>query len=219
MSGRIVGVVPAAGHATRLQPLPSSKEVLPVGGRPVMDHLVERMRAAGCDELRIVTRPEKRDVIARARELGAVVVEGYPPTVAESLALGMRGLDPGDVVLFGFPDTVWEPADGYAALLERVEAGAEVVLGLFRTPELTRSDVVTVEPPGRVTGVYPKPSEPPSELVWGCLAARAGALLGVEAYDEPGAHLDALAREGRVAAVDFGTAFLDVGTRDAERTR
>lgn len=29
---RVVGVVPAAGHATRLQPLASAKEMVPVGG-------------------------------------------------------------------------------------------------------------------------------------------------------------------------------------------
>jgi len=40
----IVGVIPAAGHAIRLQPLSGSKELLEIGGRPVMDYLVERMR-------------------------------------------------------------------------------------------------------------------------------------------------------------------------------
>src|SRR5215211_2788599 len=90
----VVGVVPAAGHAVRLQPLPCSKEVLPVGGRPVLDYLVERMRVAPCDEVRVVTRPEKRDVAERARALGAHVVEGHPQSVADSLLLGMDGLAP-----------------------------------------------------------------------------------------------------------------------------
>ncbi|HZB36129.1 MAG TPA: NTP transferase domain-containing protein [Gaiellaceae bacterium] len=56
---RIVGVVPAAGHATRLQPLEGSKELLEIGGRPVFDYLVERLRAGGAEEIRVVTRPEK----------------------------------------------------------------------------------------------------------------------------------------------------------------
>jgi UTP-glucose-1-phosphate uridylyltransferase len=58
----IVGVIPAAGYATRLQPLPCSKEICVVGGKPVMDYLVEQMRIGGCSELRVITRPEKRDV-------------------------------------------------------------------------------------------------------------------------------------------------------------
>ena len=51
--------MPAAGHATRLQPLEGSKELLEIGGRPVFDYLVERLRAGGAEEIRVVTRPEK----------------------------------------------------------------------------------------------------------------------------------------------------------------
>ena len=72
----VVGIVPAAGYATRLQPLEGSKELLEVAGKPVMDHVLERMLAAGATELRIVTRPEKHDVIEHAATLGAAVVTG-----------------------------------------------------------------------------------------------------------------------------------------------
>ena len=47
MGRRIIGVVPAAGYARRLQPLDRSKEVLEVKGRPVLDYLLDRMRAEG----------------------------------------------------------------------------------------------------------------------------------------------------------------------------
>ena len=49
----VIGVLPAAGHATRLQPLEGSKEVLEIAGRPVIDFIVERMRRGGCEQLRI----------------------------------------------------------------------------------------------------------------------------------------------------------------------
>ena len=52
----ILGVVPAAGLATRLQPLPCSKELLRVGGAPVVDRLVAQLRAGGADTVRLVTR-------------------------------------------------------------------------------------------------------------------------------------------------------------------
>ena len=207
----LVGVIPAAGYGTRLQPIAGSKEVLPVRGRQVIDYLVERMRAAGVDELRVVTRPEKADVARRARQLGADVIRGRPANVSESILLGGEGLASGDRVLVGFPDTLWEPVDGFVRLLGALSGDVEIVLGLFRTPQLGRSDVVTVEGV-RVTGVYPKPAEPQSELVWGCLAARAGALAGLREYGEPGDYLGLLARTGVVHAVDFGTRFVDIGT-------
>ena len=109
----IIGVIPAAGQATRLQPLQGSKEMLSIGGRPVMDYLVERMRAGGCTTLRVVTRPEKTDVIAHADEIGAEVVLGNPTSVSASFVAGMAELPDDDIVLIGFPDTIWEPVDGY----------------------------------------------------------------------------------------------------------
>ena len=63
-----------------------------------------------------------------------------------------------------------------------------------------------------MTGVHVKPASPPSSLVWGCLAAKVSALEGLAGHAEPGAYLDALAREGRVHGVDFGTEFVDIGT-------
>jgi glucose-1-phosphate thymidylyltransferase len=216
----LVGLIPAAGHATRLGPRAGSKEVIEVGGRPVMDHLVERMRVAGIDELRVVTRPEKEDVVAHAGQLGARVVLGHPADVAASLLLGVDGLADGDEVLFGFPDCLWEPLDGYVLVLTALRAGAgagiHVALGLFGTPDLTRSDVVVCEPGGRVTAIFVKPDDPPADRIWGIAATRA-AVLRRELRDgtEPGVVFDALARAGRVTGVPLSDAWLDIGTPEA----
>src|SRR5687767_15687131 len=105
---RIVGVVPAAGFATRLQPLACSKEVHLVGGRPVMDYLIDRLVQAGCDDIRVVTRPEKADVIAHAERQNLTVVLAHPRSVSRSLLAGLDGVGPDDLVLLGFPDTIWE---------------------------------------------------------------------------------------------------------------
>jgi NDP-sugar pyrophosphorylase family protein len=209
----VVGVVPAAGRAERLQPLEISKEVVDVGGRPVIDYLVERMRAAPCDELRVVTRPEKRDVGEHARVLGATLVEGEPRTVSESIGLGLAGLDPEDIALIGFPDSVWEPPDGFASLLAEVDIGSDVVLGIFRSSEPERSDVVELTANGTVANVLVKPGRPPSDRIWGCAAARVRALEKLAAHDEPGLLFAWLARAGRVRGVAFPGEFIDIGTR------
>ena len=83
--------------------------MLEVAGRPIMDGLVERMRAGGCTRVRVVTRPEKLDVIAHCDELGTEVVLGRPATVSASFAAGIEGLSDDAVVLLGFPDTLWLP--------------------------------------------------------------------------------------------------------------
>lgn len=218
MLGRmaIVGVVPAAGYATRLAPLPCSKEVLPVLGRPVLEYVVERMRLAAA-EIRVVTRPEKEDVAEHARSRGAAVIEGRPASVAESVRLGCGGLSPDDVVLLGFPDSLWEPEDGFVQLVDALDDVYHVALGCFRSRELERSDVVVADDRGRVRAVQVKPDRPASDLVWGCAAARAHALAGLAEVDEPGRLFDRLARRGLVRALVFPGEFVDIGIPEALR--
>lgn len=209
----MIGVIPAAGRAARLQPLQGSKELLSVGGRPVLEYLVTRMRVAGAREIVVVTRPDKPDVDQHALALGLRVVRGTPVTVSESLALGLRGADDEEIVLLGFPDTIWEPANGFTRLLEELP-GADAVLGVFRSPEPERSDVVALEG-DRVLSVDVKPAKPRSSLIWGCAAARTSALAGLGRHDEPGALFGELAAQGRVRAVPFPGQMIDVGTPEA----
>ena len=121
-----IGVIPAAGFATRLQPIECSKEVYPLHGRPVMDYLLERMAAASPDEIRVVTRPDKLDVAENARRWGATVVEGHPASLADSFATGIGDADPDDVILMGFPDSIWEPVDGYRQIVPLLDRGYDV---------------------------------------------------------------------------------------------
>jgi NDP-sugar pyrophosphorylase family protein len=175
-----------------------------------MEHLLDRLRAAGSDEIRVVTRAEKHDVVAIAEAAGAIVVTGEPPTVPASLALGVEGLAPDDVVLFGFPDTLWEPRDAFATLAAELD-GWQACLGVFRSTEPERGDAVELAGDGRVLHIHVKSAEPPTDLVWGCLAAPAGALAGVDRHREVSDHLRML----RTRGVVFESEFVDVGTREA----
>ena len=180
-----------------------------------MNFVVERMQEAGCDELVVVTRAEKLDVVANARALGARVVEASPPTLARSILIGLEDVASDDRVLIGLPDTLWEPREGFAHLLAALDDDAEsdVALGVFASKEPERSDVVVLERGGRVASVHVKPQEPPGRLVWGCVAARAGALQPLEHHEEPGHLFDELARAGRVSGVRFAGELIDIGTR------
>jgi glucose-1-phosphate thymidylyltransferase len=212
----IAGVIAAAGYATRLQPLPCSKEMLPIDGRPVMDYVIDRMRRAGCTQVRVVTRPEKADVITHAEEIGATVVLAHPATPGESFVAGMAGLAPEDIVLIGWPDTIWEPEDGYVPLVRAVEGGREIALGLFETPDLERSDVISFDGSGRITGIHIKPADPPSTWIWGCAAARVRALVGLEREEWPGSFFDSLCQNGvELYAVPLSDVWLDIGTKEA----
>jgi glucose-1-phosphate thymidylyltransferase len=210
-------VIPAAGYASRLQPLDLSKEVYPIRGRPVMDFLIERMRAAPCSELRVVTRPEKRDVIENAARHGATVIEGHPSSLAESVLAGMRGLAPDDVVLMGFPDSLWEPVDGYRRIVATLEANWLVALGLFQAADLRRYEPVVHDESGRVMRIEFKPERPSSSWIWGCAAARVETLEGLEHEHEPGVYFDSLCDRGVVRGLRLPGTYLDIGTRQGLR--
>lgn len=214
----IVGVVPAAGYAVRIQPLECSKEMLDVGGRPVIDYLVERMRAGGCTELRVVTRPEKDDVVAYAEGIGASLVLGHPANINQSIAAGLDGLDPDDIVLIGFPDSLWEPVDGYRSLVAEVEGGRPVALGLFDAEGLEDSDFLVLDGAGRIVDIDIKPARPRSSWIWGAAAARRNALEGLEREEWPSAHMLALRERGiELFGVPLSDAYLDIGTASSLR--
>ena len=217
---RIVGAIPAAGYGTRLRGhLDGSKELALVRGTPVIDYIAERMRIGGATELRVVTRPEKHDLVDHVTALGATVLLAHPDSVSSSMAIATAGLDDDDVVLLGFPDTVWAPVDGFRRLVDALDATCEAALGLFRIPasELCRSDVVVARN-GWVERVHVKPTRPQSEWIWGCAAARAGALDGLAGHAWPGEHFDLLSRNrGRVRGLALSGSWLDIGTPEALR--
>lgn len=230
-----VGILPAAGRAVRLFGLvDGSKETLLVRGRPVIDHVADAVVRAGAQQVRVVTRPNKQDVVRLVRSRGWHLVLGQPATAADSVRLGADGLAPDDIVLVGFPDTLFEPTDPFRRLIRLVEAGAEAAVGLFRSDVPREGDVVDVRwdlPPGAdgarrsgdvgmVLDVEPKPAMPRGDLVWSLLAIRARAVQSSVGVTELGGLLNALAVEQRVRAVLLPGRLLDIGTpRGLEQSR
>jgi NDP-sugar pyrophosphorylase family protein len=189
--------------------------MLELGGRPMLDYAVERLRSAPVDGIRIVVRPEKRDVVERAGALGLTVVEARPRTLSESMLAGIVGVADDDIVLLDLPDSIWGPVDGFRLLLEALTTETDVVLGAFPSAEPERGDVLEIDLDDRVAAVHAKAAEPPGNLIWGAVAARAGSLSGLTRHAQPGDLFDELARGGRVRAVRFPGEFIDIGTREA----
>ena len=207
----LAGIIPAAGYAERLQPLDCSKEVYPIRGRPAMDYLIERMRAAGCRDVRVVTRPEKLDVVRNAQLQQTTVIEGRPPSLAASVRLGLAGLAEGDVVLLGFPDTVWEPRDGFVRLIAAVERGWDAALGLFPVADPETCDAVVCDDQGRVVAIEARSARPSTNLIWGCAAIRVEALRTWDGAVDPGIYLGSMVGTLRLIGIRLSDQFADIG--------
>jgi len=174
---RYVALVPAAGEGSRLPGRKTSKELMPFGPagesrRPVIAHLLTSLLAAGVRQAIVVIRNGKWDIpeYLSADEWSAMDftykvtrgTSGVPETVA--LGLGDAGTRS---VVFGFPDILFEPANPFPAMIERLEAGgADVVLGLYPTASPHKMDMVRLRDDGIVTRIDIKPAETALRLTW-----------------------------------------------------
>ena len=181
----VIGLIPAAGRASRIAPLPCSKEVLPVGLREVNGPegpaqrvqvachcLLERLRRAGVERAYVVLGHGKWDIPAYLGDGSAVGVQLAYLTVADSLS-AVYTVDRAypfvadALIAFGFPDILFRPADAYDRLLQRQAAtGADVVLGLFPTDRPDKADMVAADADGSVRRVVVKPGRTDLRLSW-----------------------------------------------------
>jgi glucose-1-phosphate thymidylyltransferase len=167
----VVGVLPAGGQATRIAPLPCSKELYPVGfgavetdgeARPkvVSHYLLEKMRFAGIIKAYFVLRPGKWDIPAyfgdgsRLNMHLAYLTLGYPfgvPFTVDQAYPFVRDVR----VAFGFPDILLHAEDAFEKLLARhSESGADLTLGLTPVDQSPRFDKVDVDQNGAVREIH-----------------------------------------------------------------
>lgn len=174
----VLGVVPAAGRATRLSGLAGSKEVVALGvdsegrKRPVTGFLLERFRRAGIESAVVVLRSGKWDVAETLGngsrwgvDLGYRIVD-ETPSVPHTLDTAYPMLR-GKVVALGFPDIVFEPADAFATCLDRLLGGnASIVLGLFPSDQPEKTDMVELDASGRPVAFSIKSADRGLRFTW-----------------------------------------------------
>jgi dTDP-glucose pyrophosphorylase len=231
----VLGIIPAAGAATRIQPLAFSKELLPVGSRTdedeverpkaVSEFIVERMICAGADRVCFVISPEKTDIIqyyARHREARrfCYIVQERPTGLCDAIFRGIPLAHDNEDVVFGLPDTVWFPVTGLAVL-----PPGELSFLLFPVEQPEWFDAVVTED-GLVTEIQVKSSRPRTHWVWGafrmpthiyrdlhqlwCEPDRGDEYMGTLVNEY-------LRRGGRALGVQEGERYYDIGTLDGYR--
>jgi glucose-1-phosphate thymidylyltransferase len=179
----VIGLIPAGGQATRIAPLPCSKELYPVGFRrvdgdnglrpkAVCHYLLERMRLAGIDRVYIVLREGKWDIPAYLGDgqmldmhLAYLMMRlpfGAPYTLDQAYPFVHDAL-----IAFGFPDIIFQPDDAFVQLLARQAAtGADIVLGLFPACQPEKMDMVDLDADGRIRQIVIKPVQTYLRYTW-----------------------------------------------------
>ncbi len=180
---QLVAIIPAAGHASRLSPLPCSKELYPIGThisednsvhpKVVSHYLLDKFKRAGIEKVFFSLRKEKADILdyfGDGAAFGvdiAYVVPYVPFGVPYTIDRAYRFVKD-DIVALGFPDILFEPENAYDTLLARQkERQADVVLGLFPADRPDKCDMVELNDDGTIKHIVVKPKKTSLTMVWG----------------------------------------------------
>lgn len=170
---KMKGVIPAAGRGKRLRPYTRAvpKELLPVGDRAVIEHVIEGFKEAGITDITVVVGWKKNailDYLGSGDRLGVnltYVVQDERKGLGDAVLRARTTVGDGAfAVTTG--DNFYYPRDFLGTLRRKHEAGgASCVIGVNESRDVTRQGII--DPDGeRVNGVVEKPSpeEAPSDL-------------------------------------------------------
>lgn len=143
---RYAAIVLAAGAGSRFG---GGKLLAPLEGRPILQHVLERLEAADLDEVIVVVGPDA-DVVQDAVDIGAarIVVNPAPGDgLSSSLKVGIAALpDDADAALIALGDQPLLPPRAVRALLDAdAQPGRPIVVPVYgadagRNPVLLRRD-------------------------------------------------------------------------------
>jgi len=159
----VKAVVMAGGEGTRLRPLTSNqpKPMVPIVGKPCMEHILDLLRKHGFDEVLVTVAflPQAiRSYFGNGEPLGMKIeysVEESPLGTAGSVGLAREKLDEPFLVISG--DALCD-----VDLTELVEAhrekGADVTIGLKAVDNPLEFGIVVTDEAGRIERFLEKPS-------------------------------------------------------------
>jgi glucose-1-phosphate thymidylyltransferase len=221
----VKALILAAGYATRLRPLTDAipKQLLPVGGRPMVDWILDRIEETSADEIHLVTNARFAADFGRWAAGKDVRVHNDGTTSNEDRlgAIGdieFVGLDDDLLAIAG--DNLFDYSLADYESYWRAKGGSAVAVHDVGDRELAkRYGIVDVDADDRITNFIEKPDDPPTTL---CATAtylyrREHAALvpvylaGGNPPDQPGNFVAWLHKREPVYAYRFSGAWYDIG--------
>jgi glucose-1-phosphate thymidylyltransferase len=218
----VKALILAAGYATRLRPLTDDfpKQLLPVGGRPIVDWIVDNIRRAGIEDIRLVTNARFAPLFEAWSDGVTILNDGTATNDTRLGAIGdmkFANLEDDALVVAGdnlfdseLSDMIefWRPRQGTAVAVHDV--GRLDLAAKYGVVDVVGEEIVSFEE---------KPAEPKSTLVaTATYLFDADDLRLVDQYlaagnppDQPGNYIAWLTRTTQVYAYRFDGEWYDIG--------
>jgi len=171
------GLIPAAGSGTRLGPFTNAipKELLPVGEKAVIEHVVHAMTLAGIEHIVIVVSPSKHglsDYFGSGKKFGvniSYVVQDERKGLADAVLAGEHIIDEDFTVVLG--DNFFAPKTFLKDLIDfHIESSADTTVGVSEVEDVTRHGIIN--PDGQhILDMVEKPSPDDAKSNLGALGA------------------------------------------------
>ena len=182
----ITGIIPAGGRASRISPLPCSKEIIPMGFRKMPDgskkpkvvshYLLEKYKKGGADRTFFILKPGKWDIPAYYLDGKAVNMPlayltmdlpyGVPYTIDQAYSFVKE-----DLIMLGFPDILFKEKKAFQQKKEALkEYKADIILGLFPVTgqkQAQKCDMVSWDKSTKsINQIIIKPNETKLDKCW-----------------------------------------------------
>jgi glucose-1-phosphate thymidylyltransferase len=180
---KIVGIIPAGGLATRISPLPCSKEIYPIGfikdlkgnvksPKVACHYLLDKMKLAGAKNIFIILGKNKWDIpnyLGTGQQYDvniAYLLQGVPYGVPFTIDQAYPFVKD-SLVLFGFPDVLFEPNEAFQLLLSELEkSDSDIILGVFPAAKPEKIDMVEIDDKSQIRDIIIKPKKTSLKYSW-----------------------------------------------------
>jgi glucose-1-phosphate thymidylyltransferase len=230
----VKAIILAAGYATRLRPLTDTwaKELLPVGGRPIIDRIVDGLASVDeIDAVHVVTNSRKVGSFDAWAQGRGVIVHDDGTTSNEDrlgaigdmqLVIDRAELDDDLLVIAGDNLFDFSLAEYVAFWRTKGRASAIAVRDVGSRELASQYGVVALDGDGLVTDFVEKPADPPSTLaaIATYLYHREHVplvreyLAAGESADQPGRFVAWLQRREPVYGWVFDSTWYDIGNHE-----
>lgn len=165
------GLILSGGRGTRLRPLThtAAKQLVPVGNRPILFHVLDNLKNAGIEEVGIVISPETGNAVREAVGDGEVwemkvdyILQNDPLGLAHAVKVAQPYLASDSFVMYLGDNLIGCGIKSYLDKFESLGADASILLKEVDNP--SSFGIAEIDHDQRVVCLVEKPKEPKSNL-------------------------------------------------------